>query len=164
MTEQELVALQESNKTLAEQVKNLLPLVEQYKPLSEKVSALEKENVELKGRVSLTSQEVEFNSFKTAYPDVPESVLKALPVADRAVHAKVLQDKFAVKAPAKTDPMSLWADAGGIGPTTEAEEAALRIENNKKRNDAKERGDVYGVLKAKSSDILKHLRQSFAVR
>ena len=83
MTPEEFAALKKSNEDLSAQIKTV---VESVKPLTDKVAVLEKENGELKGKVNLTSQEVQFNGLKTKYPDVPESVLKALPEAEREAH------------------------------------------------------------------------------
>ncbi len=164
LTEEQEQKLLADNESLTKKLTELVPALESLKPLSEKVSALEKENGELKKGLSLSSQEQAIFSLKTKYPDVPESAIRATPEASREVVLKELQDKFStVKASqAKTDPMELWANAGGIGPTDEAEKAAVQAAHQKSYAESQLRGDVGGMLKARSSEIVKFLRGSFA--
>ena len=164
LTEDQEKSLLSSHEVLTKQLAEIVPLVSQLKPLTEKVSALEKENVELKKGLSLSSQEQAILTLKTKYPDVPESVIRNTPEASREVVLKEVQDKFStVKASqAKTDPMTLWADAGGIGPTDEAERAASEQQKQKVYAESQSRGDVGGMLKARSTEIVKFLRGSFA--
>lgn len=164
LTEEQEKHLLASHEALTKQLSELAPILSQVKPLTEKVSLLEKENGELKKGLQSSSQEQMFLSLKTKYPDVPESVLRATPEAQRETVFKELQDKLStVKAAsaAKTDPMKMWADAGGIGPTDEAEKAALEAEKRKSYDESAKRGDVHGMLKARSKELLGFIRQSF---
>lgn len=164
LTEDQEKNLLASHETLTKQLNELLPLVTQLKPLSEKVSLLEKENGELKKGLQSSSQEQAILALKTKYPDVPESVIRNTPEASREVVLKEVQDKFStVKAvKVKTDPLALWADAGGIGPTDEAERAMQEKQRHEAYADSGKRGDIMGMLTARSAEVLRHLRGSFA--
>ena len=162
LTEEQEKQLLDSHASLSKQIADLLPAVESLKPLTEKVSALEKENGELKKGMSISSQEQAILTLKTKYPDVPESVIRSTPEAQRDAVLKDVQDKFStVKAAAKTDPDQFWANAGSIGPTDEAERAAAQQAKAKEYADSQSRGDVGGMLKARSAEVVKFLRGSF---
>lgn len=133
------------------------------------VKAKDAEIAELKKGHQVLTQEGQFNSLKSKYPDVPETVLKSLPEAQRDTLAKELQEKFSnVKVgpqPIKTDPMNSWADAGGIGPVDETERAAAHAEAQKRYNAAKESGSPDAVLKMlqlRSAEIAGAVRKAFA--
>lgn len=164
MTPEQEAALIKSNETLTTEMSKLAPMLAQIPTLTEQVKALAAENTELKKNVTLSSQEIAMNNLKTKYPDVPESIIKALPEAVREVEAKALQEKFStVKASqAKTDPHTMWANAGSIGPTSDAEKAAQAQEQRAKHSASAKSGDVVGMLAARGGELVEHLRKSFA--
>ena len=173
MTEQEEKALIEGNKAMGEQLKNILATIEPLKAVAAKVPELEKSLSEkdakitelAKGHANFT-QEAAFLSLKSKYPDVPESVLKALPEAQRDTLAAELQKGMAskVNANAETDPMKLWASAGGIAPATEAEAQAQQAAKQKDYDDAKSRGSVGQMLHARMAEIVRHVASSPAFK
>lgn len=162
---------EQQEKELLEGFGGLKKTVEELKPIAAKVPELENtlkakdaEIAELKKNQTNFSQEAQFHSLKTKYPDVPEDTLKALPEASRDSVAAGLQAQFSkLKATqAKTDPMTLWANAGGIGPTDEAEKAAQKAEAQKRYDSARNNGNVMGMLQTRSAEVVSFLRKSFA--
>ena len=115
-----------------------------------------------KGHTDLT-QAGALSAFKSAYPDVPEEVFHSVPADKRDSIAKGMQEKISTKvkaASAETDPLKLWTIAGGIGPTGDAEVAAAQAESTKKIAEAKAKGDPLGMIQAKGSRVMEHLRRS----
>lgn len=164
MTPEQEAALIKSNEMLTAEMAKLAPMLSSIPALTEQVKTLAAENTELKKNVTLSSQEIAINNLKTKYPDVPESVIKALPEAVREVEAKALQEKFSTvkTSQVKTDPHTMWANAGGIGPTSDAEKAAQAQELRAKHTASAKSGDVVGMLASRSGELLEHLRKSFA--
>lgn len=164
MTPEQEAALIKSNETLTTEMSKLAPLLAQIPTLTEQVKVLANENTELKKNVTLSSQEIALRDLKTKYPDVPESIIKALPETVRETEAKALQEKFSTVKTAlvKTDPHTMWANAGGIGPTSDAEKAAQAQELKAKHTESAKSGDVVGMLASRSGELLEHLRRSFA--
>lgn len=163
MTPEQEAALLKSNETMSAQIKDLLASVEPLKAVAAKVPELEKSLAEkdtkiaelAKGQSNLT-QEQAMNQLKSKYPDVPETVLLALPADKREEHAKALQDKFSTVNPPKgeTDPMKLWAGAGGIAPATEAERTAKEQERQKEYDSHKTSGNVLGMLHQRLGEVV----------
>jgi hypothetical protein len=104
-------------------------------------------------------------SLKTAYPDVPEATLSATlsmtpevrdsilkPVQEKAAQFKVTM--------AKNDATSAWADAGSIGPSTEAERAAKNAEARAAYEAKRKNGDVLGMISERAAEIAAHVRKS----
>jgi hypothetical protein len=154
LTEAQEKELLENTAALKEQIAALLPLAQKSKDLEAQLVSLK----------DMSSQEKAVLALKTKYPDVPEATLLAIPADKREEHAKTLQDQFAsLKAksvtPAK-NPQDAWAVAGSIGPTDEAGIQAEKLAKAKTLEEARSRGDVHGMLKTKSAQIVGWLRQT----
>jgi hypothetical protein len=147
--------LAEMHKTLA----SIAPAVETLKTqLAEKDKAI----TDLQQKHALSSQEKSLLDLKTKYPDVPESVLKALPEASRDAEAKSLQDKFGQlkTASAVKTGSNAW-DNAGIGPSVEAEDAAQLALREKARNEAVLKGSPMEVMRTKARDTVDFLRKHY---
>jgi hypothetical protein len=162
LTETQEKELLDGSKNLQEQLKTVLATIEPLKVVAAKVPELEKSLAEkdakiaelAKGQSNLT-QDAAFNGLKSKYPDVPESVLKALPEAQREPLAKELQDQYSkVKPTGETDPMKLWADAGGIAPATEAERVAQDLERKKEYEAHSKTGNISGMLHQRMGELV----------
>jgi hypothetical protein len=165
MTQEEEKALLDSNKAMGEQIKSIIAGIEPLKSLAAKVPELEKSLADkdtkiaelAKGQTNLTQEQV-FSKLKSAYPDVPETVLMALPADKREEHAKTLQDQYSkVKPSGETDPMKLWASAGGIAPATEAEREAKELDRKKEYEAHEKSGNVSGMLHQRLGDIVRQV-------
>lgn len=109
------------------------------------------------------SQDAASKAFKAAYPDVPLEVFHSTPAEKRDEVAKAIQEGFTkAKGSRPKDPTGtdLWADAGGLTPTTDAEAAAIAADQQKKMLEAKNRGDVFSMIKLRSGEIKDHLRRA----
>lgn len=158
-----------TNEELAAQLAKTQEMVAALAPVAEKVKTLEttlaekgKVITDLQSKHQQSSQEQAVLALKTKYPDVPESLLKALPEASREAEAKALQEKFGqLKTPSrvKTGP-NAW-DNAGIGPSIEAEDAAQLALREKARNESVLKGDLMGVMRAKSRDTIEFLRKHY---
>lgn len=148
--------LAEMQKTIAA----LAPVAEKVKTLEATIAEKDKAITDLQQSNQKNSQEKAIADLKTKYPDVPESVLKALPEASREAEAKALQDRFGqVKTTVKTG-SSAW-DNAGIGPSMEAEDAAALAGRQKQRDEAVQKGDLMGVMRAKARDTVDFLRKNY---
>lgn len=167
LTEAQERELLDSHKSIQDTLKEILPALKSLPEVQKAVSELAKGNTDLSSKLSAVTQEQTFQTLKSKYPDVPESTLRAFPDAVRETEAKIIQDqisKVKVRLATETDPkdpMSLWARAGGIGPTDEAAIAAEREEQKQIRDKAKNSGDVFGMLKSRTKETLAHLGQTF---
>jgi hypothetical protein len=164
LTEQQEKELLEGFGSLKKTVADLSPIAAKVPELEKTLAAKNAEIEALKtGHANLT-QDKSLQELKSKYPDVPESTLKLIPEANRDAEAKVLQEKFSkVKAPqAETDPMKLWANAGGIGPTDEAEKAAQQQEATKRYNEFKNSGNVMGMLSLRGAEFVASVRKALA--
>lgn len=159
MTPEQEAALIKSNETLAAQIAALAPAMTEMKTQLTTISA---ENAELKKGVQISAQEVAIRDLKTKYPNVPETTLRALPEAVRDAEAKTLNDQFSkLAANPVTDP-NAWADIGGMGGSLEAEAEAERKARDEARVKARDNGDVMGVLRASSREILNFIKPILA--
>lgn len=160
MTNEELQA---QLKTVTEQLAAVVPVIEKVKTLESTLAEKDKVITDLQSKQNQSSQEQALLGLKTKYPDVPESLLKALPEASREAEAKALQEKFGQLKTApgavKTGP-NAW-DNAGIGPSLEAEDQAALALREKARNESVAKGDVMGVLRAKSRDTLEFLARNY---
>lgn len=157
-------------KQLKDGLAGALKAIEDLKPLAAKTTELEntikaKDAVitELQTKVGSISQDAGLTAIKTMCPDVPEEVLKALPEKDRPVLAKKLQDQISSKVASgkpATDPLEVWANAGSIAPTDEAGKAARDAEKTKLREEHRQNGNAFGMLKTRGSEIVAHLKKS----
>jgi hypothetical protein len=127
------------------------------KTQSEKLTALEK------GQIDLTQESVK-NALKSAYPDVPVETLLAIPEAARAAQGKLLQESFtkvkAASLAAETDPMNLWANAGGISPTNEAEREAARVAAESRYREHAKAGNVQGMLEERAAELIGSVKRA----
>ena len=164
MTPEQETEVLASLKTTKELLASLQPIVAEVPGLKAAIAARDTQIADLqKGHLTL-SQEGERNSLKTAYPDVPVDVLLSIPADKRAEQGKLLQEQFTkVKATipvAQTDPLAAWARTGGIGPTSEAEKAAMQREAEKSYDDAKNKGDVGTMLGLRMGELVAHARRA----
>jgi len=119
----------------------------------------------LKTKTDLSSQEQALIALKATCPDVPETVLKALPEAVRAAEGAALQVHYGKlkSAPLKTG-SEAWNSIGGIAPSVEAEDAAKLALRETARNAAVQKGDFMDVLRIKSRDTIEFIQKNFATR
>ncbi len=162
-----------------EQEKNLLAGLDTTKaelaklaPLAAEVPALKTQLAEKDAKIAALESKVNplsVNSaalaLKTAYPDVPDSVL--LQVIDLPAEkqkailapAQARETEFKAKL-AKTDPMQGWADAGSIEAATDAERQAREVDQRKGYEDAKKDGNPVGMLGQRSAEIAAFVRKA----
>lgn len=141
--------------------------------LKEQLAALTKANAEamaaitdLKTKQQTSSQELALSAIKATCPDVPSEVLNALPESVRATEAVKLQVTYGnlKSAHALKTGSAAWSNAGGIGPSVEAEDAAALAVREQARNQAVQKGDLMGVLRLKSRDTVEFISKHFSPR
>ncbi len=121
---------------------------------------------DLQSKQVISSQESALLAVKAKYPDVPEETLRALPEASREAQGKMLQESFGKLKSAsafKTGPEA-WVNAGGIGPSVEAEDAAALAVRESVRAKAVSSGNFMDVLRVKSRDTVEFIQKNFATR
>ena len=146
--------------------KTIAALAPQLEALRVELAAKESAIKDLQSKQQTSSQESAFLAVKAKYPDVPEATLRALPEASREEQGKVLQESFGKLKNAsafKTGPEA-WANAGGIGPSVEAEDAASLALREQSRAKAVASGNFMDVLRIKSRDTVEFIQKNFATR
>ena len=166
MTPEQEVEQAKVIETLSSKLAALEPTLAKVSTLEAQNQSLQKQLEEVKKGHDLNSQELAIQKLKTAYPDVPLEMIQKLPDNIREQVAKETQESInKVKAKAATpngDPLADWTRAGGIGPTDDATIAAEQAATAKKVAEAKAQGNVFDMLAARGTEVLGHLRRSYA--
>ena len=147
-TNEELeAALAESSAKLD----TLTKALESLPTLQKSIEALTTENSTLKSSFEKKDQELQL---KTLYPEVPAYLLPASGSFDekKAVAEKLKAWKGSTPAPAVLDPVKPWYAAGSIQPASDAEALAHKQAEDKKRQEARDKGDVRGVVASITSN------------
>ena len=161
LTEAQEKQLLEGHTAFTAELAKLTPIAAKVPELETQLKAKDAEIAALKTAQSNFSQEALFNGLKTKYPNVPESVLKALPAEVRETEAAKIQGEFSKvnTATVKTGP-DAWANIGGIAPTDETERAAREQESKAKYAEAAKSGSVLDMLSVRSADLIGQLRRA----